>query len=1119
MTRTDNPDPTHVPHALGGTSAPESEHAQQRPAKVAHGSRFRTFFDKNPLPMWVYDLETFRVLEVNESATAYYGYARDEFLAMSITEIVLDEDRPRLRDPALRKGEPQRAEVWQHRRRGGETIRVTAVSRHVEVAGRDAVLTVVQDATATKTFEDVPVGLYRASPTGEVLDVNPGFVHMLGYPSRAALLATPAVDIYVDPAVRTHWRARLEREEVVTGFECQLKRYDGTRFWVRTNARAIRDATGRALYYEGAITDITERKQAMAHLEALNHVVTAAASAADLRTFLDTLLDRVLTALDGEQGGVWLGRDIHVGRHHSPEFDAEVVAAAARAGLEPARVEAVEDWTRAAGPMADALAPVMQRHGLRASLVAPLLANGRPIGGFSIEMSHPRRWLPQEIQLVEALGGQIGAVAERLRLLDEVQAHAREMEALHKLGTALRGIGTLDEAYALITECADVLLRGDHSSLVLLDPDGATLRCMSTQGIEITPRGGTFPARASASGVALETGAPYVTRDLAAESAGARFRGLMGPCVAVPMREGERVIGAVVVARTRDTALHGFSPRDVRILTAVADLAGNAIHRTQLSQQLAQELSNLRGLYESAQRMAEILDLERLATDATATCVNAFGMSLAWLATFADNGTPRLVAHAPASATLPALIVPQWATVHDAGPLARALDTGEAMVVPDFEQAPTQPPWRPALLAAGLRTGAVFPLVSRTRTFGILALYGDTPGSFTDDRLAFFRAYTHQLATALENARLYDDAARRFAQLQALREIDLAITASLDLRVTLSVFLDKLVPLLRVDAADVLICDSGGRVVRYGGGHGFRAKTLERVRGHLGQGYADRVAAERRRVAVDLRLEPGEFADVPGFAEEGFHAYHAVPLLAKGQVVGVLEVFHRQALTPDQGWIDFLDALAGQAAIAIDNATLFERLQRANTDLILAYDRTIEGWSRALDLRDEETEGHTQRVAELTLRLAREMGVPDPDLAQIRRGALLHDIGKMGVPDRILLKAGPLTEEEWAVMRRHPVYAYEFLSSIAYLRPALEIPYCHHERWDGTGYPRGLKGEQIPFEARIFAVADVWDALTSNRPYRSAWTPEDSRRYIRAQAGHQFDPQVVEIFLRMTQDP
>jgi putative nucleotidyltransferase with HDIG domain len=239
----------------------------------------------------------------------------------------------------------------------------------------------------------------------------------------------------------------------------------------------------------------------------------------------------------------------------------------------------------------------------------------------------------------------------------------------------------------------------------------------------------------------------------------------------------------------------------------------------------------------------------------------------------------------------------------------------------------------------------------------------------------------------------------------------------------------------------------------------------------------------------------------------------AAPLVAKGQVCGVLEVFWRSppAATPER--LAFLDALSGQAAIAIDNADLFDNLQRANLDLVMAYDATIEGWSKALDLRDRETEGHTLRVTELTLRLARAMGVPDDLQIHLRRGALLHDIGKMGIPDSILLKPGPLSAEEWEIMRRHPVLAFELLASISYLREALDIPYCHHEKWDGTGYPRKLRGTQIPLLARIFAIVDVYDALTSDRPYRAAWPKEKALAYIQEQSGTHFDPDVVAAFL------
>jgi len=192
-----------------------------------------------------------------------------------------------------------------------------------------------------------------------------------------------------------------------------------------------------------------------------------------------------------------------------------------------------------------------------------------------------------------------------------------------------------------------------------------------------------------------------------------------------------------------------------------------------------------------------------------------------------------------------------------------------------------------------------------------------------------------------------------------------------------------------------------------------------------------------------------------------------------------------------------------------------EKLQKANKRLSDAYEATIEGWSHAMDLRDRETEGHSRRVTELSINLARAMGMSEEDIVHLRHGALLHDMGKIGIPDAILHKTNELTVEEWKIMHEHPKFAYDMLNSIEYLREALEIPYFHHEKWDGTGYPQGLKGEQIPLAARIFAVADVWDALTSNRPYRPAWSSEAALNYIREQSGHHFDPQVVELFFKV----
>jgi HD-GYP domain-containing protein (c-di-GMP phosphodiesterase class II) len=195
------------------------------------------------------------------------------------------------------------------------------------------------------------------------------------------------------------------------------------------------------------------------------------------------------------------------------------------------------------------------------------------------------------------------------------------------------------------------------------------------------------------------------------------------------------------------------------------------------------------------------------------------------------------------------------------------------------------------------------------------------------------------------------------------------------------------------------------------------------------------------------------------------------------------------------------------------NTQLINDLKRANVGLAMAHEMTLEGWAKALELRDVETEGHSERVTNMTLRLARAMDVSRDLLPHLHRGALLHDIGKMGIPDRILLKPATLDPAEWEIMRLHPVYAYQMLAPIVYLAPAIDIPYCHHEKWDGSGYPRALQGEEIPLSARIFAVVDVYDALGSNRPYRSAWPKEQIIQYIRENSGAHFDPYVVRVFL------
>ncbi len=355
---------------------------------------------------------------------------------------------------------------------------------------------------------------------------------------------------------------------------------------------------------------------------------------------------------------------------------------------------------------------------------------------------------------------------------------------------------------------------------------------------------------------------------------------------------------------------------------------------------------------------------------------------------------------------------------------------------------------------------------------------------------------------------------RQVRRFQALRAIDIAISKGPNLEFTLGILLEQIMTQLNVDATAILLHRMGTPLLEYIASRGFRTQAPSHAKAYIGRGFAGIAALTQKTIHIpDLTVSAGMGNQLLPLEAEEFKVYYGIPLVAKGQVKGVLEVFLRTPNSIDQERLEFLEALGGQAAIAIDNSTLFEQLQDSNTELSIAYDATLEGWVKALELRDRETVGHAHRVIEMTLAVADRIGINSEMLQHIRRGALLHDIGKMGIPDSILLKPGPLTPGEWEVMRQHPIHAYEMLKTIDYLSPALEIPYSHHERWDGSGYPQGLKGRDIPISARIFAVVDVWDALTSDRPYRAAWTARQALEYIQREIGRHFDPQVVNAFL------
>jgi putative nucleotidyltransferase with HDIG domain len=411
--------------------------------------------------------------------------------------------------------------------------------------------------------------------------------------------------------------------------------------------------------------------------------------------------------------------------------------------------------------------------------------------------------------------------------------------------------------------------------------------------------------------------------------------------------------------------------------------------------------------------------------------------------------------------------------------------------------------------------GVCVPLNSNENVIGALCINVTLPREITTGDVRILNALAEIGGNTIQRMRMHEQTVRQLERLDALRAIDLAISSARDLQVTLNIVLSQVIARLEVDAASILLTNPSSGRLEFVAGQGFYSGNIEASNTRIGEGYAGQAVLERRTVQVkDLKNEHENLIRRELLADEDFVSYFGVPLIGKGRVMGVLEIFQRSELNPDQEWLSFLETIGGQTAIAIENAILFQDLQRSNSELVMGYDATIEGWSQALDLRDRDTEGHTLRVTEMALKLARALGVEEDQLIHIRRGGLLHDIGKMAVPDNILLKPEPLTDEEWEIMRRHPQVAYDWLVSIPFLRHALEIPYCHHEKWNGTGYPHGLKGELIPLAARIFAVVDVWDALTNDRPYRKAWSHSEAIEYMHKNRGIYFDPQILEVFLR-----
>ena len=1056
---------------------------------------FPGIFRKHDAAMLLVEPKSGRIVDANPSAEKFYGYSLSELRGKAIGEIKSQPAGPlSAREERGSYGEGGNL-VESHILADGEIHTVEVQSSQINLNGRVLLFSIIHDLTEHQKraeeklhaeeikfhalAENIPSVIYqcRNDEKFTFIYLNQAVMDLTGYPPQAFLEGSLSFFDLYHPDDLPVITAPFRKPYRIT---YRIRHKSGEWRWVDEWGTGIRDEKGEVRFLEGVIIDITERKRMDAIL---------LESEKRYRSLFENMIDGIYRSThDGRFIDInpamvkmfgyssreeMLGIDIKKELYFAPEERGSHILDTGKQEIEAYRMrrkDGSEIW--------------VEDHGY---------------------------YVHDEQGNIIYHEGMLRDISERKDSEEALRQHLIELESLYNVLSSLRTVQTFDEALPILLNQTLAALGTETGTILLYHPPSGELR-------DTLPRGWfkeiqNIPAKAGegVAGTVFATGQPYVSVEFAKDplpsGAGRSLipPGWGGACV--PIRADSEIVGVIFVSVKLPRQI---TPDQLKLLNSLAEIAGATLHRTRLFDETTRRAREFASLYETSQVLSaetELKTMMQTVVDVAKRLLNASSSGMYFFIP-AENILELTVDTE--------LYVPLGTRMQmGEGVAGRVAQSRKPMRIDDYSTWESR-----SKIYEGIPLHAVLevPMIYGGELIGVLSVdeIEDSERKYTEADERLLSLFASQAAAAIHSARLREDAINRLQHLQTLRTIDKAITSSLDINITLNILLNHVLSQLNVDAADVLLLHVHEQTLKYSAGRGFRTRMVEKADVHLNDRFAGRCVMERSVINVS---DPAQIIDNPPFArlwkEEGFQIYFCVPLIAKGEVKGVLEVYRRSKFSPSDEWFDFLETLASQAAITIDNTQMFDNVQRASLELAIAYEATIEGWSHALDLRDRETEGHTQRVTELTMTLAGMMGIEANELQHIRRGALLHDIGKMGISDRILLKKGKLTKKEWEIMRTHPTLAFQMLQPISYLRPALDIPYCHHEKWDGSGYPRGLKGEQIPLMARIFSVVDVWDALTSLRSYRKAWTKKRALTYIKQQSGKHFDPRTVEVFLQV----
>ncbi|HJS19245.1 MAG TPA: GAF domain-containing protein [Anaerolineales bacterium] len=865
-----------------------------------------------------------------------------------------------------------------------------------------------------------------------------------------------------------------------------------------------------------------EQSQRSKIIETLADIANEIATTRDVSSALDQITQRALDLLNANDVAIYLVQDDNVTLKTVSAYGfyrKELLSHTRKAGdgitgnvFLNGRPEIINDTSE--DPRRVIVPGTPEKEDKLESLMSsPLILRGKTIGVINAwRLKENGLFDDSELNFLVGIAHQVSICIESGRLFQETSRQAQEAAAIAEVGRDISATLQLDVVMERIASYAMNLLHAETSAVYLADASTSTLRAIAALGKESAEiKDDPLLLGAGILGNIALQNVGEIVNDTANDPRSIIVKGTQE-------EPFEHIMGVPILLKEKHTGLLAiwrsgigtdFTSRELDFLTSLARQAAVAIENARLydeTQRRIKELEIINRVSTSmrvAQSMNEMLPI--LLNEAMALLNTPHGSI--WMYDHSSNMLVQKIPHGVATKIAHSSLSPVD------GIVGRTFTSGTRYVATDLKNDPMLFNLNRESVLPGL-TGIFIPIQSTAGPVGVLTTAIDKDRQLSEE-INLLSIIAEITGNSIHRVQLYEQSQMQVRRLTTLRDIDAAITSSFDLRLTLNILMDQTMNHLNVDAVDIGLYQPDIQGLTYLASAGFQTPAPTRPQMRLGEGLAGQVIVRQSILHVTDLQNALEARNELLIRREGFVTYIGIPLIVKGQIKGVFEVFHRSPLSPTLDWMEFLHTLAGQAAIAIDGSQLFESLQRSNQELIQAYDTTLEGWARALELRDRETEGHTRRVTELTLRLARYMGVSDSELVNIHRGVLLHDIGKMGVPDHILKKKGKLNDEEWKEMRMHPIYAYNLLSPISYLRNALDIPYCHHEHWNGGGYPGGLKGEQIPLSARIFSVVDIWDALLTDRPYRKAWPENKVINYIKEVAGTILDPHVVDVFFRM----